>query len=287
MNKNLFYLLVGIFIVFSCEKPAKKIKAEEAEKSIETNNENLDRSTNYSVVKCKNKPHIQYTYYIPEIKSNEKISSCVLFLDPHGDGELPVKKYQSIADEYQITLIGSLSSTNGQEYEEAMEIINTTINDIKNRLKVKNVTLCGFSGGGRKAVLAGAENANVSKIISCGAGVNPNINFKKYIDIICIVGNEDFNYLEVQQTNTNFRKKENLNFFKIEFNGGHEWPESSTMNLAFNRFYNLNTLIDNLSVYQNNIKLNQKNFDVYENILELINEPVNYENSIKKSCLQI
>jgi hypothetical protein len=131
-------------------------------------------------------------------------------------------------------------------------------------------------------VLAGADNSNISKIISCGAGVNPNITFSKFMNILCIVGDEDFNYLEVQQTNTDFNKKENLNFFKIEFNGGHEWPESSTMQLAFNRLYNLNTLIDNLSVYQNNIKLNQKNFDVYENILELINEPVNYETVLKK-----
>jgi hypothetical protein len=137
MNKNIFYLLVGILMFFSCEKPAKKQMAEENEKSLETNIKNLDRSGNFSVVKCKNNPLVQYTYYIPEINPNEKISSCVIFLDPQGDGMLPIKKYQSIAEEYKIALIGSISSENGQEYEEAMEIINTSIQDVKNRLKIK------------------------------------------------------------------------------------------------------------------------------------------------------
>jgi len=157
----------------------------------------------------------------------------ILFFDPKGNGAQPVKRYQRLAEKFGIILAGSNNSRNGLKPEQSAAIAKNFVNDIISRLNLKrqNITACGFSGGARVAVQT-AIRENLSGVIGCGAGF-PNQPDRNYgFTFIGMVGNEDFNYLEMKRLDR-VLKAAGINHKIIVLNGGHEWPSAEELELAW------------------------------------------------------
>jgi len=104
----------------------------------------------------------------------------------------------------------------------------------------------GFSGGARVAAQT-AINEALSGVIGCGAGF-PSEPMRGYaFPFVGIVGNEDFNYLEMKRLHG---KLESLGMRHqlVVFDGGHEWPTPERMEIAF---LCLTDLGDNRNIYDN------------------------------------
>src|SRR5205085_28773 len=74
-------------------------------------------------VVCKNDVSQSYALYIPNTQNNAPIPVIYCF-DPHGDGTLPLKNYQALADAYHFTLVGSNNSKNGNDWNTTQQIWN-------------------------------------------------------------------------------------------------------------------------------------------------------------------
>jgi predicted esterase len=179
-----------------------------------------------------------YCIFIPT-NADTLNPKAMLFFDPKGDGSIPVKKYKDIAEAYGMTLVGSNDSKNGLKPEQTAAIAKNLVNDVMTRLNLprERIVASGFSGGARVAVQT-AVNENLSGVIGCGAGF-PFEPVRSYeFSFIGVVGNEDFNYLELKRLH---RKLQSLGMHHqlVVFDGEHEWPTTGRMEIAILSLNNL------------------------------------------------
>ncbi len=192
----------------------------------------------YDSLKCKNDPTIGYSLYLPkEYVGSGKSFPVIFFFDAHKRGTLPVKKYKDLADRYGIIFVGSNSSENGQQHSLSAGIVSFTINDVKKRFNIDemNIYTAGFSGGARVAVRAALSGGYlISGVIGCAAGL-PNVqnfagmNFRW----VGVVGNKDFNYLELVHVNHQL-KTFGFDSHLLVFDGKHKWPPVEVFDEALN-----------------------------------------------------
>jgi hypothetical protein len=188
----------------------------------------------FKKVKVKDDTTLSYALYLPKSYDLKSGNSVMFIFDSHAGGVLPVEKYKSLAEKYHIILVASNNSKNGQSATERNRIITGFMEDVKSRFHINNeIYTSGFSGGARVAALIALYNSNVAGMIGCAAGFpqvqNPvNTSFKW----IGVVGNQDFNYLELK----NLNRQLSANHWKshlLVFNGKHEWPPAEVMDNAF------------------------------------------------------
>ncbi len=196
-----------------------------------------------------------YCFYLP---AGDTLSgSAILFFDPKGDGCIPVKKYQSLAEQYRVILAGSNDSQNGLQPEQSAAIAANFVNDVTARLKLnrEKIIVCGFSGGARVAVQT-AIRENLRAAIGCGAGFPGEPNRKFGFDYIGMVGNEDFNYLEMRRLDRRL-KELGMNHQLIVFDGEHEWVTVERLEIAFlclNELKNHTKISDNEKIGELSMK---------------------------------
>lgn len=183
---------------------------------------------------CQSDPTKSYALYIPGDISNQPLP-VVFFFDAHGDGLLPVKKYQSLADSFHFILVGSNDSKNGNDWNQAENIWNTLNDDVQKRLRVDGdrVYTAGFSGGGKVATFIALHDKNIKGVIANGAALEDiatagNFNFS----FTAITGNGDMNMTDLVSIN-NILDKTSTRHRIIFFDGIHEWAPETTMNTAF------------------------------------------------------
>ncbi len=219
----LYPLLAILTILFSsCKKTS--------DNNVTTNN---PLEENKSIVECKMDTAVKYTIYIPLGNSKDKLP-VLLFFDPHAQGQLPVENYTSLADKYGFILIGSLNSKNGMDYKVTQHIINVLLKDIysNNLIDKKRIYLSGFSGGAKLAMAYGMQIPEIAGVVACGGSINPGDFFRPGFSIIGMVGNKDFNYLDMMHTLAAFNKN-NQSYSTVVFDGAHEWPPVGAYNKAF------------------------------------------------------
>ncbi len=148
---------------------------------------------------------------------------------------MPVKKYHNLADAYGFILAGSNNSSNGQSQGNMDKTIAIFIDDVNEHFSVnsnRNYT-GGFSGGARVAAYTALFKRKITGVVGCAAGfpqitTNPNTSFAYF----GIVGNTDFNYLEMKNLDRSLENA-NINHFLSIYNGKHDWPPPQIMNDAF------------------------------------------------------
>ncbi len=192
----------------------------------------LKKDTLYNSVTAIKDSKYKYALYIPDKKGALPI---IFFFDAHARGSLPVKKYKTLADRYGFILAGSNNSKNGMQPYERNNIIYNFMEDVERRTPFDptRVYVSGFSGGARIASGIGLYNSNIAAVIACAAGFpQSNVHPKSDFTFIGIVGNKDFNYLEMQTLD---RKMEGmkLKHCLLVFDGKHEWPSEKIMEQAF------------------------------------------------------
>ncbi|MFZ4520429.1 MAG: hypothetical protein ACOYNC_01915 [Bacteroidales bacterium] len=191
----------------------------------------------HTSIACAGNRSLSYALYIPkgsypgkDIPSTHLFPLIIAF-DPHGDGSLPLTKYQALAEKFGIMFIGSNNSKNGLPATEIQEIVNGLMTEARAVYPVdtSRIYLLGFSGGARVAAMAGLYQVQVKGVIGCGAGFGNTQQPVRYkFDYYGMAGTADFNMRELLQmeeplTSTGFRH------FIATFPGIHAWPSYEAM----------------------------------------------------------
>jgi hypothetical protein len=88
----------------------------------------------------------------------------------------------------------------------------------------------GFSGGARVATSLAVLYGTFEGVIGCGAGFSNNYppNFDLEFNYIGLIGDRDFNYLDMKNLDDRLGKY-NISHYIYEFPGEHEWPPASVI----------------------------------------------------------
>lgn len=231
-------ILASALIFQSCSSggDSNKNKVQETAKAISLK-ENFPKGQIIDQVICKNDTSQSYALYLPGNYSTEKSYPVIYAFDPHATGKLPVSMYKELAEQYGYIIVGSNNSKNGTTWEDSQNIANKLFADVGNRLSVntQRIYVLGFSGGARVANALAITNGSIAAAICCGASApmfNSNAPGKNY-SFLGIVGNEDFNYVEMRKYDMIDLTGHNMKHLLITFDGKHEWPAASIMDDAF------------------------------------------------------
>lgn len=186
---------------------------------------------------CKADPTQSYALYIPADSSHQPLP-VIYFFDPHGDGLLPVKKYQSLADSFHFIFVGSNNSKNGKDWNNAEDTWSALSDDIQKRIAVNaaRIYTCGFSGGAKVATFLALHHPEIKGVIANSAGLEDITTAGDFkFSFTAIAGTGDMNMTDLVSINKildNTQTKHRIIFF----NGIHEWAPTSTMQIAFSGF---------------------------------------------------
>jgi len=216
------YLIILFFTIVLFTYCDKKIKYN-ADELLSINK----ISKNY----CSNDSLNTYYEYIPTKYSIAKKWPVIFCFDPHGDGFSPLDSIKEIAEKFGFILIGSNTISNStQNIDQTLSVL---FDDVFKKYSIDNrrVFICGFSGGARIALSAAINLNKINGIIMCGAGITqPLPELNKLLNVYLVVGNQDFNYREVVNSNNFFNTSYN---YHIEvFNGQHRWPPEHELHKA-------------------------------------------------------
>jgi hypothetical protein len=189
----------------------------------------------YDSVSCFGYPEESYALYLPKDYNSPEKFPVVFFFDAHARGWLPVRRYKVLADSLGFILVASNESKNGQPSQTRNRIIYHFMQDVEKRFSIDPVRVYtgGFSGGARIASGIGLSNKDIAGVIGCAAGF-PRLNHiaNTHLAYVGIVGNTDFNYLEMKQLNSELETARWRHCLLI-FDGHHQWPPLQTMEKAF------------------------------------------------------
>lgn len=185
-------------------------------------------SSNIQRIKCHADTTNEYALYLPE-----KFDALLIILDPAARGDVPIRKYTLLADQYGIIMAGSYNSRNF-DGNSSIESFVTIYNDITSRYNInpEKIWVSGFSGGARAAVSVGLIYPEVRGVIGCGAGfADENADVTKLSNYAGIAGMADMNFTELSD-NSNYLDEKKVSNVLLTFNGGHIWPPVETYGLA-------------------------------------------------------
>ncbi|MGQ0827857.1 MAG: TPR end-of-group domain-containing protein [Bacteroidota bacterium] len=249
---RLFFLTLCVACsLFSCSSGNNEQKIVPQTKDSVVTKENFETGKILERIVCKKDTSQSFAMYLPKNYSTEKTFPIVIAFDPQGTGKLPVSLYKDLAEQYNYIIVGSNNSKNGLAWEETKQIAGKLFADLATRLAInmERIYLLGFSGGARIANGITIENGSIAGAICCGAAA-PSINStqpRNNYTFLAVVGNEDFNYLEVRKYDMVDLAGHNVKHGLITFNGKHQWPAKDIMDEGF-WWLELNEMRKNSSV---------------------------------------
>ena len=174
---------------------------------------------------------LQMSIFLPSQRPAQ--APLILALDAQGDGDRPVKEYQDLAAQRGWILVGSHNSQNGRPAQQNITAVSRTLDQLLAHYEVDpgRIYLAGFSGGARIAYLTAAQRQEVAGVVTCGAGMAPQPQERGF-SVFGIVGDEDFNYLEMVQVHMALTTGGKPNWLEV-VDGGHTWPPAETMGDAW------------------------------------------------------
>lgn len=180
-----------------------------------------------------------YALYLPKSYTDTTTLPVIIFFDPHGDGTVPLNLYAQLAEKNSYILIGSNTSKNGMDLQQAKYAADNLVNEAESRFKVnqRKITLCGFSGGAKVALGAAAENKAVATVIYCGAALP--VNPTHPLEFVGFAGTRDMNYTDVVAFNNSLKATQHIHYL-VEWNGKHEFPVADVFSDAFDFLKNGN-----------------------------------------------
>jgi len=184
---------------------------------------------------CKKSASQNYSLYLPSSYHPDKAWPVIFFFDAHARGVLPLSKYKQLADKYGYILAGSNNLQNQQVWDEIKYSAQILLDDVTTRFNIdkRRIYASGFSGGARVASSLALLGGNFAGIISCAAGFPQSNDKPKYMFTwFGIVGNEDFNYLEMKNSEL-YLGNSPLKHQLVIFEGKHDWPPQDIMEEAF------------------------------------------------------
>ncbi|MFQ5335297.1 MAG: hypothetical protein ACE5DN_04420, partial [Flavobacteriales bacterium] len=230
-----FLLLLIAINCLSCDqKPESKQQPSQQQVSIQQQAP-LKAGRVISAVPVRGQAGQSYAFYLPASYDSSNTYPLLIALDPHGKGSLPLEKYKTLADTFNIVIAGSNYSKNGMNFKQSLAHIHLLIQDIGTRIRVDTARLwcMGFSGGARVALNVGALNFGIDAVVLCGAGMPAEDTEEiSRLHFIGLAGDADMNYPELYRLNKALNKQGGGNTL-ITFDGKHEWPPVEEMHSAF------------------------------------------------------
>ncbi|MFA6570554.1 MAG: hypothetical protein WCT77_04890 [Bacteroidota bacterium] len=185
-------------------------------------------------VQCIEDTSQSYALYLPKTYSKDKKYPVIFFFDPSAIGKKPLKLYKDYADKFDFILAGSNNSRNGVPLDIVESGIKIMIADVKERFSIdtNRVYAAGFSGGARVALAFVMEHGGVQGVIALGAGMPASGTINHKFSLLMMVGNEDFNYMELNSLNRQLKDMP-IEHHLIVFNGKHKWAPPDVFENAF------------------------------------------------------
>ena len=183
--------------------------------------------------KVKKDTAVSYSYVLPKSYDGKTNLPVLFVIDPHAAVDKPLLKYKSLASSHGYIFIASENIKNGMSGSESQKIINALIQETKLRFSIdeKRMFISGFSGGAKLAINFAQQIPELIGVIACGGSIPLMVSEKPTYYYTGVVGNKDFNFLEVQQTFSVF-DQQGYDFTSIIFDGAHEWPPVESFDLA-------------------------------------------------------
>lgn len=182
-------------------------------------------------VECAGHAGQSYMLYLPPGYTESKLWPIIYAFDPGARGNVPVERYQSAAAKYGYIVAGSNNSRNGP-WQVSMDAITAVWDDTHRRFAIdpKRIYTTGHSGGARVAFAVAAGPANAAGVIAGGAGMPGSENQPKKVSFAtyAIVGDADFNYLEVTALYQNLQAINAPAHLHV-FEGPHLWAPSDVL----------------------------------------------------------
>lgn len=236
MKNSLLFLVALISI--SCTNHPKANKTETAtstaivEQKTIYPTDHFNKGEVISSLNLRSDTSQKFALYLPKNYSDSIKFPVIIFFDPHSKGTIPLNLYKDLAEKNNFILISSNSSKNGLDAQSTKNIAYNLIEETKNRFSVDltKITLCGFSGGAKVALMNGSLNNDVSTIIYCGAAVQ--IQPTHQINLFGFAGKKDMNYTDLvifERSLINVPYKH----FLIDWKGKHEFPIADVFKDAF------------------------------------------------------
>lgn len=236
MKRFLLLITVSLSII-SCSSGDGPKNTTEHQKKEPVQPEKFTPGQLIDKVTCQGDTSQSYALYLPSGYAAGKIYPVVFAFDPQGTGKLPVSNYKALAEKYQYILVASNNSKNGTSWEDAQKIANKFFADVQNRFQVdmQRIYSLGFSGGARIANSLTMRNGTITGVICCGAASPATVSTgaRNNYFFMGIVGNEDFNYVELKKYDKVDLAGHNIKHALLVFDGKHEWPPLTTMDEAF------------------------------------------------------
>jgi hypothetical protein len=242
-KRQIYRLAILLFLAIACvnkNSHESSINIKNSDNPIEENKVSADTfeiGKVISKVVCSADVNSSYALYLPSKAKNEALP-VIYFFDPHGDGSLPLDKYQSLAEKYGFIFIGSNNSKNGNDWATTENIWNILAQDSQKKLKLNTnrIYTCGFSGGAKVATYIGLNHHEVQGVIANGAGLpemlqSGNLSFT----FTAIAGEGDLNMTDLVAINNGLGKTQTRHRI-LFFDGIHEWAPLNTMDMALNAF---------------------------------------------------
>lgn len=299
MKLSYIFLILLIVLSQSCSTDKKKT---ETRKNKQNSCKDFKTGEIIKKVICSADTNKNYSLYLPSDYSTNNTYPIIFFFDPHAKGYLPITNYKNIAENYNLILVGSNNSQNGLPWNEIQAIINSLFNDIFHKFSIdkKQVYTAGLSGGARIANHLALSYKGINGVISCAAGFQLNNKASQSkLNFIGIVGNQDFNFIELLNLNNDLSKT-NINHNLFIFDGKHAWPPSKTFEEAVISLYlydikngvvpvDNNFIKEKLSYFDSKIKSIKntqtkiEEYNLYQNIISCfkgLSDVSEYENKI-------
>lgn len=232
------YLFIFILILMqtACSKEEKKAQSQETKPQKEIiKKENLPTAIIHKKIVMLKDAEQSYAVYLPKSYDISKSNPLIFIFDPTAKGKESVERLIPVAEKYGYILVGSNVSRNGMAKDAMNKHLEMLFEDVNARFSIdpKRIYTCGFSGGGRVAGEFAIKSGKICGVVSCAAGISSTVATNNQpFDFIGIIGETDFNFLELMNTQTNISKQPG-NHCLLLFPGKHEWSPIPYLEKAF------------------------------------------------------
>ncbi len=180
-----------------------------------------------------------FALYLPTNFEVSKKWPVVFVFDLEGHGRQALGMFRTAAEEEGYILAASNNVRDTLSISKNVLISSRMMNSLYSILPILNsrIYTAGFSSGARFASLIPTFIRGVNGVISCGSPI-ANIEVldsKRPFHFIGIVGNEDYNYTEMLNSQKALNKLRFPNHLMF-FDGGHEWPTKEYLSKAMRIF---------------------------------------------------
>ncbi len=226
-------LLFCLLLLASCQNAADKVEKHQVETETQLKAAPADSfalGTVINSVTVKTSSAESFALFLPEDYSEDTARPMLIFFDPHGNGNLPLRKYAALAQKYGYMMMGSNNSENGITQAQTLYYAKNLLTEALARFNTSKVYMCGFSGGAKVALMAASQLPQVEAAIYCGATspIEPTHSLK----LLGFAGTADMNYTDMVEFERTL-KNTNIEHYLVEWDGKHEFPSAEVFEDAF------------------------------------------------------